>query len=104
MDLTSISNYLLDQCFDFIHLKELVSERILFYANLVAMFYANLQIRMSPLTLYSLVRETIITLDETLMGAILGISTAGPQIFGKDFATLNWNTSEALFLLFGGKS
>ena len=56
---------------------------------------------MCPLTLYFLVRGTMITIDETLMGAILGISTTGPQIFGKNFATLNWNSSEALSLLFG---
>ena len=57
VDFTSIPDYLLDECFDFIHLKELVSERILFYSNLIAMFYANLRIRMNPLTLYSLAEE-----------------------------------------------
>ena len=56
---------------------------------------------MSSLTFNSLVRRTMITLDETIMRAILGISTTGPQIFVKDFETLNWNNSEAFSLPFG---
>ena len=44
---------------------------------------------------------TMITLGETLLGTILGISTTGPQIYGENFATLNWNKSEAPSVLFG---
>jgi len=80
VDFNSISNYQLDECFDILHLKELASERIPYYPNLVAMFYANLRGRKRPFTLYSLVKGTMITLGKTLMGTIMGISTTGPRI------------------------
>ena len=42
-----------------------------------------------PLTLFSLVKGIMITLGETKLGDILGITATGPRIYGKTFASLN---------------
>ena len=68
VDFDFIFDYQLDECFDFIHLKDFASENILFYPNLVAMFYANLRIKKDPLKMFSLVKGTMITLGETKLG------------------------------------
>ena len=52
------------------------------------MFYANLRIKKDYLTVFSLVKGTMITLGEVELGEILGISTAGPRIFGMSFSSL----------------
>ena len=62
VDFASISDYQLDECFDFIHLKEFASEKILCFSNLVAKFYTYLRIKKSPLILFSLVKGIMITL------------------------------------------
>ena len=67
----------------------------------MAMFYANLIIKKDFLTLFSLVKGTMITLGELESGEILDISATGPCIFGKSFSYLSWNKSEALAMLFG---
>ena len=89
VDFDSISDYQLDECFDFIYVKDFANERIMFYPNLVPMFYSNLRIKKDPLTLFSLVKSTMITLGETELGEILGISAAGPRIYGNTFSSLN---------------
>jgi len=74
VDFNSISDYQLDEYFNFIHLNEFVCEKISYFPNLVAMFYANLRIKKDSLTLFSLVKGTMITLGEVKLGEILGIS------------------------------
>ena len=64
VDFNSISDYQHDKCFNFIHLRGFACEKILYFSNLVAMFYANLRIKKDPLTLFSLVKGTMITLGE----------------------------------------
>ena len=49
VDFNSISDYQLDECFNFIHLKGFACERIPYYQNLVAMFYTNLTVKKDPL-------------------------------------------------------
>ena len=81
-DFNSISDYQLDECFNFIHLREFACEKILYFPNLEAMFfYANMRIKKDPLTVFSLVKGTMITLGEEKLGEILGISASGPHIF-----------------------
>jgi len=57
VDFDSISDYQLDECFNFIHLRDFACEKIPYFPKLVAMFYANLRIKKDPLTLFSLVKE-----------------------------------------------
>jgi len=65
------------------------------------MFYANLRIKKDPLTVFSLVKGTMITLSEEKLGEILGITASGPGIFGMSFSSLSWSKSEALAMLLG---
>ena len=65
------------------------------------LFYANLRIKKSPLTLFSSVKGTTVPLGETELGAISGIPAIGTQVYGKTFASLNWDKSKALSMLFG---
>ena len=54
-----------------------------------------------PLTLFSLVKGTMINLGELKLWEILGIFATGPHIFAKTFFSLGWNKSKALAMLFG---
>jgi len=101
VDFNSILDYQLDECFDFIHLKEFTSERIPYYPNLVTMFFANLRIKKNPLILFSLVKRTMIILGELELGEILCISATRQRIFGKTFSSFGWNRSEALLCFLG---
>ena len=67
------------------------------------MFYANLRIKKDHLTLFSLVKGIMITLNEEKLGEILGIIAFGPRIFGETFFSLGWSKTEALAMLFGVK-
>ena len=99
----SISDQL-DECFNLIHQGDFACEKILYFPNLVAMFYANLRIKKDPLTLFSLAKGTMITLSEEKLGEILGINALGPRIFGKTFSSLGWSKTEAMAMLFGVRS
>ena len=65
VDFSSFADYQLDECFDFLHIKDFASENFPFYPNIVAIFYVNLRIKKNPLTLYSLVKGSMISLGET---------------------------------------
>ena len=88
VDFDSILDYQLDECFNFIHLRDFACEKISYFLNLVAMFYTNLRINKDPLTLFSLVNGTMITLNEEKLREILGITASGPHIFGETFSSL----------------
>ena len=75
VDFNYISDHQLDECFDFIHLREFACEKFFYFPNLVAMFYANQRIKKDPLSMFSLVKGTMITLSKVELGEILDIST-----------------------------
>ena len=104
IDFDYISDYQLDKCFNFIHLRYFACEKTSYFPNLVAMFYANLRIKKDPLTLFSLFKRTMITLNEEKLGEILGINASRPQIFGEIFSFLGWSETEALAMLFRVRS
>ena len=64
VDFSFFADYQLKECFDFLQVKDFASEKIPFYTNMAAMFNATLRIKMNPLTFYSLVKGTMISLGE----------------------------------------
>jgi len=65
-----------------LHVKDFASEKIPFYTNLVAMFYADLRIKRNPLTLYSLVKGIVISLGKAEL--VSGYLSNWPYDFWED--------------------
>ena len=74
MDFPSLSNYQIDECFEFFGIKEYMSDKIPYYANLISMFHAKLRFKRSPFTLYFLVKGIMIILGPRKCGEIFEIS------------------------------